>query len=126
MAHPIEQIADPKKPMPPLYRQVRWWILALLFLLTVINFVDRQALAVLGNDITDEFKLSSTAFGTIVSWFRFSMLVGEFPMGMLMDRVGVRFMAALMPLPGVGLALWTLKDYRRVELRYRAIICLRR
>jgi MFS transporter, ACS family, hexuronate transporter len=76
--------------MPPLHRQIRWWILALLFLVTVINFVDRQALAVLGNDITDEFKLSNTAFGTIVSWFRFGMLVGEFPMGMLMDRVGVR------------------------------------
>jgi ACS family hexuronate transporter-like MFS transporter len=76
--------------MPPIYRQVRWWILALLFLVTVINFVDRQALAVLGNDITDEFKLSNTDFGTIVSWFRFGMLVGEFPMGMLMDRAGVR------------------------------------
>ena len=76
--------------MPPLYRQVRWWILALLFFVTVINFVDRQALAVLGNDITDEFKLSNTAFGTIVSWFRFGMMLGEFPMGFLMDRVGVR------------------------------------
>jgi ACS family hexuronate transporter-like MFS transporter len=90
MADQVEQLADPKKTMPPLYRQVRWWILSLLFFVTVINFVDRQALAVLGNDITDEFKLSNTAFGTIVSWFRFGMLVGEFPMGMLMDRVGVR------------------------------------
>ncbi len=76
--------------MPPVYAQVRWQILALLFFVTVINFVDRQALAVLGNDITDEFKLSNTAFGTIVSWFRFGMMLGEFPMGFLMDRVGVR------------------------------------
>ena len=38
--------------MPPLVRQVRWRILALLFFVTVLNFVDRQALAVLGNDIT--------------------------------------------------------------------------
>ena len=76
--------------MPPWYRQVRWWMLSLLFFVTVINFVDRQALAVLGNDITDEYKLSNTAFGTIVSWFRFGMMLGEFPMGMLMDRVGVR------------------------------------
>ncbi|NOT63712.1 MAG: MFS transporter [Acidobacteria bacterium] len=77
-------------PMPPWYRQVRWWMLSLLFFVTVINFVDRQALAVLGNDITDEYNLSNTAFGTIVSWFRFGMMLGEFPMGMLMDRVGVR------------------------------------
>lgn len=77
--------------MPPLYRQVRWWILALLFCVTILNFVDRQALAVLGNDITKEFNLSNTAFGTIGSVFRAGMMVGEFPMGMLMDRAGVRF-----------------------------------
>ncbi len=84
------QTAPTAQSMPPWYRQVRWWMLALLFFVTVINFVDRQALAVLGNDITDEYKLSNTAFGTIVSWFRFGMMLGEFPMGMLMDRVGVR------------------------------------
>lgn len=76
--------------MPPIYRQVRWWILGLLFCVTVINFVDRQALAVLGNDITDEFRLTNTQYGTIGSWFRLGMMVGEFPMGWLMDRVGVR------------------------------------
>lgn len=76
--------------MPPIYRQVRWWILALLFGVTVLNFVDRQALAVLGSDITKEFNLSNTAFGTIGAVFRAGMMVGEFPMGWLMDRVGVR------------------------------------
>lgn len=88
----MKQAAAPttQAAMPPVYAQVRWWILALLFLVTIINFVDRQALAVLGNDITDEFKLSNTDFGTIVSWFRFGMMLGEFPMGWLMDRVGVR------------------------------------
>ncbi|HMV84141.1 MAG TPA: MFS transporter [Blastocatellia bacterium] len=77
--------------MPPVYRQVRWWILALLFGVTVLNFVDRQALAVLGSDITKEFNLSNTAFGTIGAVFRAGMMVGEFPMGWLMDRAGVRF-----------------------------------
>ena len=40
--------------------------------------------------------------------------------GMIVDRfsyVPVFFMAGVMPLLGVSLALWTLKDYRRVELR---------
>lgn len=77
--------------MPPIYRQVRWWILALLFGVTILNFVDRQALAVLGSDITREFNLSNTAFGTIGAVFRAGMMFGEFPMGMLMDRAGVRF-----------------------------------
>lgn len=76
--------------MPPLHRQVRWWILALLFTVTVINFVDRQALSVLAPIIRETFHLSNTQYGSIVSWFQFGMVVGEFPMGWLMDRVGVR------------------------------------
>ena len=73
-----------------LHRQVRWWILALLFSVTVINFADRQALSVLAPTIRNTFHLSNTQCGTIVSWFQFGMVVGEFPMGWLMDRVGVR------------------------------------
>jgi ACS family hexuronate transporter-like MFS transporter len=69
---------------------VRWWILALLFAVTVINFVDRQALSVLAPIIRETFHLSNTQYGTVVSWFQFGMVVGEFPMGWLMDRVGVR------------------------------------
>jgi ACS family hexuronate transporter-like MFS transporter len=69
---------------------VRWWILALLFAVTVINFVDRQALSVLAPIIRETFHLSNTQYGTIVSWFQFGMVIGEFPMGWLMDRVGVR------------------------------------
>jgi ACS family hexuronate transporter-like MFS transporter len=95
MAQTITPSTSEPSAMPPIHRQVRWWILAMLFSVTVINFVDRQALAVLGNDITDEFKLSNTDFGTIVSWFRFGMMLGEFPVGMLMDRAGVRIGLAL-------------------------------
>ncbi|MFN0120612.1 MAG: MFS transporter, partial [Blastocatellia bacterium] len=80
----------PTSPMPPLHAQVRWRVLALLFLVTIINFVDRQTLSNLANDITKEFSLSNTAFSTIPAAFRFGMMIGEFPMGWLMDRVGVR------------------------------------
>ncbi|MBP6822013.1 MAG: hypothetical protein KA368_10750, partial [Acidobacteria bacterium] len=74
--------------MPPVYRQVRWWILALLFCVTILNFIDRQALSILQADVTKEFNLSNTGFGTIGAVFRAGMMFGEFPMGLLMDRVG--------------------------------------
>src|SRR5262249_61860498 len=80
----------PQAKMPPLYRQLRWWILALLFGVTALNFVDRQALAVLGSDITREFRLSNTAFGAIGSGFRAGMMTGGFRMGWLMERAGAR------------------------------------
>jgi ACS family hexuronate transporter-like MFS transporter len=69
---------------------VRWQVLTLLFLATVINFVDRQTLSVVAPVLREEFHLSNTDYGRIVSAFMFGMMVGEFPMGWLMDRLGVR------------------------------------
>ncbi|MEK7405837.1 MAG: MFS transporter [Acidobacteriota bacterium] len=77
--------------MPPLRHQWRWRILALLFLITVVNFLDRQSLSVVAPVLREEFRLSATDYGRIVAAFQFGMMTGEFPMGWLMDRRGVRF-----------------------------------
>jgi ACS family hexuronate transporter-like MFS transporter len=76
--------------VPPLLHQVRWRILALLLLVTIINFVDRQSLSIVAPVLRNELKLSNTDYGFIVSAFLFGMLAGEFPMGWLMDRRGTR------------------------------------
>ena len=86
--------ADPAKAesgMPPLVRQVRWWVLGLIFCVTVINFVDRQSLSIVAPILRESLHLSNTDYGFIVSAFLTGMMVGEFPMGCLMDRFGVRF-----------------------------------
>ncbi len=77
--------------MPPVHRQVRWWILGMLFFVTVINFVDRQTLSVTAPKLREIFTLSNTQYGIIVSAFQLGMVAGEFPMGWLMDRRGARF-----------------------------------
>lgn len=79
----------------PIYRQVRWWILALLLTITVSNFVDRQALSVVAPILRETFHLTATDYGQIVAGFTFGMLVGEFPMGWLSDRFGVRRILSL-------------------------------
>jgi ACS family hexuronate transporter-like MFS transporter len=76
---------------PSAWHQVRWRILALLFLITVINFVDRQTLSIVAPTLRDTFHLSNTQYGMIGSAFMAGMLLGEFPMGLLMDRKGVGF-----------------------------------
>jgi ACS family hexuronate transporter-like MFS transporter len=73
----------------------RWVILALLFLITVINFIDRQTLSVLAPVIRASFHLSNTQYGRIVSAFQFGMMSGEIPMGAIMDRLGARIGLAL-------------------------------
>jgi MFS transporter, ACS family, hexuronate transporter len=67
-----------------------WLILCLLFLLTVIMFIARQALGVMAPVLRTVFHLTNTAYGRIVSCLGFGMMTGEFPMGYLMDRLGAR------------------------------------
>ncbi len=68
----------------------RWVVLSLIFLITVINFVDRQTLSVLAPVLRAAFHLSNAEYGRIVSALQFGMMSGEFPMGYLMDRWGAR------------------------------------
>lgn len=75
--------------------QPGWWsrrglILALLFTITVINFIDRQTVSVLAPLIRAAFHLSNEAYGRIVAAFQFGMMTGELPMGWIMDRFGCR------------------------------------
>lgn len=68
----------------------RWAVLALIFSITVINFIDRQTLSVLAPVLRATYHLSNEAYGRIVAALQFGMMSGEFPMGWLMDRVGAR------------------------------------
>jgi ACS family hexuronate transporter-like MFS transporter len=69
----------------------RWAILGLLFSITVINFIDRQTLSVLAPKLKEHFQFNSTQYGRIVAAFQFGMMTAEFPMGIMMDRLGARF-----------------------------------
>lgn len=71
-------------------RRRPWLILTLLFFLTVILFVARQALSVMAPVLRTVFHLSNVEYGRIVSALGFGMMSGEFPMGALMDKLGAR------------------------------------
>jgi ACS family hexuronate transporter-like MFS transporter len=58
--------------------------------ITIVNFIDRQTLSVLAPHIKQLFHFTNTQYGRIVASFQFGMMSSEFPMGMLMDRWGVR------------------------------------
>lgn len=89
-AHAAAPAANPASGLP-VWRQVRWWILGLLFCVTVINFVDRQSLSIVAPVLRDSLRLTNTDYGRIVAAFQAGMMIAEFPMGLLMDRKGVRF-----------------------------------
>ena len=69
---------------------LRWWIAALLFLSTVINYIDRQTLSVLAPVLTRELGLSPIAYSNILTAFLAAYTVMYVGSGFLVDRWGTR------------------------------------
>ena len=78
-------------------RGLRWWIVGLVFLATLINYIDRLTLSVLAPVITKDLGLSNTEFGGIVVWFLLAYTISQSLSGKLYDRIGTRlgFMASI-------------------------------
>jgi ACS family hexuronate transporter-like MFS transporter len=68
----------------------RWWIGGLLFLSTVVNYLDRQTLSVLAPHLKEEFRWSNQDFALVVISFRAAYAVMQTFGGRLVDRLGTR------------------------------------
>ena len=68
----------------------RWIIVWLLFLATVINYVDRQMLGVLKPIISGEMGWSETNYADIVFYFQASYALFYLLFGAFVDKVGAR------------------------------------
>jgi ACS family hexuronate transporter-like MFS transporter len=69
---------------------LRWWIGGLLFASTVINYIDRQTLSVLGPYLKTQYQWNNQHFATIVIAFRVAYSIGQTVAGRLIDRIGTR------------------------------------
>lgn len=76
--------------MPRPIRHLRWYIGGLLFLSTVINYIDRQTLSVLAPVLKDQFRWTNSDFALIVIAFRVAYAFGQTASGRFLDRVGTR------------------------------------
>jgi len=69
---------------------MRWYVAALLFLSTVVNYIDRQTLSVLAPHLKTEFGWTNADFAWIVIAFRIAYGGGQMFSGRLLDRIGTR------------------------------------
>lgn len=69
---------------------VRWKIFVVVFLLVVINMIDRTALSIAMPTIAHEFSLGPAMQGVILSSFFWSYALMQIPGGWLIDRFGAR------------------------------------
>ncbi|WP_066740427.1 MFS transporter [Cupriavidus sp. D384] len=69
---------------------VRYWILALIFIVTTINYADRATLSITGPAMREEFGFSAVQMGYIFSAFSWAYVMAQIPGGWLLDRFGAR------------------------------------
>ena len=74
----------------------KWTICGLLFLATMIMYMDRQTLSLMSKPIKEEFQLSHEQYGTLEWGFGLAFAAGAIINGLLADRVSVRWLYPLM------------------------------
>ena len=80
----------------------RWWICALLFFASAINYIDRQVVGILKPTLQQQFAWSEVDYGYIVMAFQIAYAIGLVTAGRLIDRIGTRRGFAL------AVLLWSL------------------
>lgn len=69
---------------------LRWCILALIFLATIINYLDRMTINVSAPIIAQHYGLSNEALAVVFTAFLWAYTLGPGPMGWLVDKLGSR------------------------------------
>ena len=69
---------------------LRWWIGGILFVSTVINYVDRQTLSLLAPYLKVQYIWTNSDYANVVIAFRVAYSIGQTVFGRAMDRIGTR------------------------------------
>ena len=81
---------------------VRWLIVALIAVATVINYIDRNALAVMWPQISKDVGATKEDYALLVTVFMLFYAAGQFVFGRLFDIIGTRLGFAL------SIAVWSI------------------
>lgn len=81
---------------------VRWMVVVVLFLVTLINYADRSSISLAGPSMAKELGLNAVDMGFIFSAFGWAYVIFQLPGGWLLDRFGSKLIYS------VGIFLWSL------------------
>jgi len=84
---------------------LRWWIIGLIALATIINYIDRWTLAVMWPAISKDLKLDKDDYALILNTFMVAYAVGQLVSGRLFDAVGTRMGYVL------SIIVWSLSSF---------------
>jgi MFS transporter, ACS family, hexuronate transporter len=83
-------LSAPPTPIDPW----RWRVVWLMFLATMINYMDRQALGATADYVKGEFQLDKEGYGWVEFWFGIAYGLFQVPAGFLADRLPLRWLYA--------------------------------
>src|SRR5436190_5501615 len=69
---------------------LRWWIMGLIFLATLINYLDRLTVSILAPVIRERLHLSNVEYATLGSSFLLAYTISQSLSGKLYDQIGTR------------------------------------
>lgn len=69
---------------------LRWWIIGLIALATIINYIDRSTLAIMWPSISSDLGMSKRDYALILNMFMIAYAIGQSVSGRLFDKIGTR------------------------------------
>lgn len=69
---------------------LRWWIIGLIFIATVINYIDRTAFALLWPEMGKDLGMDNSDYALMLNIFMITYAASKFLSGRLYDKIGTR------------------------------------
>ena len=69
---------------------LRWWIIGLIFIATVINYIDRTAFALLWPQMGEDLGMDKSDYAFLLNIFMATYAISKFLSGRLYDKIGTR------------------------------------
>ena len=68
-------------------KELRWWIISLIFIATVINYVDRTAFALLWPQMGEDLGMDNSDYALMLNVFMIAYATSKFLSGRLYDKI---------------------------------------
>ncbi|PCJ96062.1 MAG: MFS transporter [Flavobacteriaceae bacterium] len=69
---------------------LRWWIVGLVCLATIINYIDRSALGIMWPEMSKDLGLTEADYAWVINIFTITYAAGKFISGKVYDKVGTK------------------------------------
>lgn len=90
---------------------LRWWIIALIGLATIINYIDRSALSIMWPAMGKDLGMDDADYALILNLFMIAYAIGQSVSGKMFDKLGTRMSYVIV------IAVWSLSSLFHFAVR---------